>query len=125
MVLCAHYLKTSKFIPVCISIYILSLLEIHTRNSFIYIKKNVLQFLYSSNKYNYFINKEIYGGFLGSSSLHVLILIKRTNFSSYVQITVNSTLCPLSNVGTRNIGSMTSQTGSSSLNYYPVYNTGK
>ena len=25
MVLCAHYLKTSKFIPVCISIYILSL----------------------------------------------------------------------------------------------------
>ena len=27
MVLCAHYLKTSKFIPVCISIYILSLIK--------------------------------------------------------------------------------------------------
>ena len=27
MVLCAHYLKTSKFIPVCISIYILSLFK--------------------------------------------------------------------------------------------------
>ena len=30
MVLCAHYLKTSKFIPVCISIYILSLIQIHS-----------------------------------------------------------------------------------------------
>ena len=41
MVLCAHYLKTSKFIPVCISIYILSLVE--SDNEFIQIHEYIIQ----------------------------------------------------------------------------------